>query len=803
MLPATASVAGAERPAGDSLADYAHHLGLTGRGNTSYTQAAKSFMCRWPIPQSWAAEPLATKLGAGPQTRSFLMFLMVHGWLSPGYDYLVARKLSSIWRDIAGSPLESDMARLRQGAEAVGFTPIQAFRVASQSVARLLIQSGRPLEELSLADFEELTDAGRRREASTGKGWRHYRSALNAAHRVLFHLAVLDTPPPHWQMPEPFERRVADVHPALRPAFVAYLERKAGTCNPKTVGSMATRLAHFGRFLAEVDPGLPSLVGLHRERHIEPYLNSVASAINTKTGGTITSADQARRVLAVSSFLTDIAEWGWGDAPARRLVFRSDMSRIPRPLPRYLPVDADRRLGEALARSEFRLAADVLLLARATGLRIGELLDLELDCVHEVPGNESWLKVPLGKLDTERMVPLDDESLALIDRIVVTRFQGRPLPHPRTGRPAQFLFTHHGRRLAQQALRAELVRAADAVGIAHVTPHQLRHTFATAMVNAGVSLQALMALLGHVSAEMSLRYGRLFDATVRAEYERALDLAKTRLGPLPTRPARIPVTGCAGDWRDAPAIKARLACDYCLRAPAQGSCPYANICEYCPNLRTDATSIAVLATQRVDADALAADAQARGWIRRSGPPPPPRRPTRRPYRPGRSGPAPSCYTTANHSRTPPSPARPASAAPASTATRTCEPLLTTTAAAVATPAPSPDSPPRSSTCAPPSKSSPSASAATKNSSGASTKLAIPPAKPTERRGDLKSVRAPISRLKLRQRSGRILQRSLQDRADPQRRSLAWSGRRGARHPGVPRLVQPAPAPQRAGHGSPC
>jgi integrase len=616
MLPATVNAPGAERPAGDFLADYARHLDLTGRGNTSYTQAAKSFMRRWPIPQRWAAEPLATKLSAGPQTRSFLTFLMVHGWLSPGYDYLVARKLSSFWRDIGGSPLESDMARFRQGAETVGFTPIQALRVASQSVARLLIQSGRHLEELSLADFEELTDACRRREVSTGKGWRHYRSALNAAHRVLFHLAVLDTPPPPWELPEPFERRVADVHPALRPAFVAYLERKTGTCKPKTVSSMATRLAHFGRFLAEVDPVLPSLANLDRERHIEPYLNSVAGAINTKTGGAISTADQARRVLAVSSFLTDITEWGWRDAPARRLVFRSDMPRMPRPLPRYLPVDADRRLGEALARSEFRLAADALLLARATGLRIGELLDLELDCVHEVPGNGAWLKVPLGKLDTERMVPLDDDSLALIDRIVVTRSQGRPLPHPRTGRPAQFLFTHHGRRLAQQALRAELVRAADAVGIAHVTPHQLRHTFATAMVNAGVSLQALMALLGHISAEMSLRYGRLFDTTVRAEYERALALAKTRLGSLPTGNALIPVTGtgCGGDWRDAPAIKARLAGGYCLRAPAQGACPYANICEHCPNLRTDAASIAILAAQRIDAKALAADAQARGWI---------------------------------------------------------------------------------------------------------------------------------------------------------------------------------------------
>ena len=133
------------------------------------------------------------------------------------------------------------------------------------------------------------------------------------------------------------------------------------------------------------------------------------------------------------------------------------------------------------------------------------------------------------------------------------------------------------------------------------------------MVNAGVSLQALMALLGHVSAEMSLRYGRLFDTTVRAEYERALDLAKARIGPLPERQRRIPVTG-DGDWRDAPAIKARLAGGYCLRAPAQGACPYANICEHCPNFRTDAASISVLAAQRVDAEALAADAEARGWI---------------------------------------------------------------------------------------------------------------------------------------------------------------------------------------------
>jgi integrase len=287
---------------------------------------------------------------------------------------------------------------------------------------------------------------------------------------------------------------------------------------------------------------LGSIADLERCRHIEPYLSAQVDAINTKTNQTITVAERARRVLTLAGFLTDITEWGWPDAPARRLVFRDDIPRLPKVLPRYLPIDADRRLAKQLQQrgpDGNELAAYALRLQRACGLRIGELLDLELDCVHEVPGQGAWLKVPLGKLESERMVPLDDEVLDLIDRVIAIRSPGQPLPHPRYRRQAQFLFTRHGRRLSQNAVRAELERAADAAGLGHTTPHQLRHTYATALVNAGVSLQALMALLGHVSAEMSLRYGRLFDTTIRDEYERALTLAKERAG-IPDRDENQP-----------------------------------------------------------------------------------------------------------------------------------------------------------------------------------------------------------------------------------------------------------------------
>src|SRR6266571_4998182 len=52
---------------------------------------------------------------------------------------------------------------------------------------------------------------------------------------------------------------------------------------------------------------------------------------------------------------------------------------------------------------------------------------------------------------------------------------------------------------------------------------------------------------------------------------------------------------------------------YCLRTAAQGPCAYANICEHCPNFRSGASFLPVLQLQRADAEALAADAQARGW----------------------------------------------------------------------------------------------------------------------------------------------------------------------------------------------
>ena len=616
MPPVTASAPPAERPGAGLHAAYLDYLARSGRGNTAYWQAARVFFRRWPDPQRWAHEPLAARLSAGSATRPIITFLMLHRVLHPGYDYLLERKLSSIWRELKDSPLGPDLDRFMAAAAELGFTERVRFATGSQVPARLLIQTGRRLDQLTIADLDAFAAACHDRHGRTGKGHQHYLAAVSNAQRVLFHLGIVDQLP-RSSGPVPFTERLAEVRPPIRATMIAYLERKRASCQPKTVSGIATRLKHFGVFLAHVDPGLDSITKLDRRTHIEPYLTSLVDAVNSKNDELISVADRSRRVLALAGFLTDITEWGWPDAPPRKLVFRDDIPKLPQLLPRYLPVDVDRRLTQALVEHPGNeLAAAALRLQRCCGLRIGELLDLELDCVHELPGHGSWLKVPLGKLDTERMVPIDAEILALIDHITQIRCHGRPMPHPRYRRPAQFLFTHHGRRLSQNAVRAELDRAAETAGLDHVTPHQLRHTYATALVNAGVSLQALMALLGHMSAEMSLRYGRLFDTTVRAEYERALDLAKQQARIPASEHRSLPLADITGgaNWKDTPLLKSRLAGGFCLRAPAQGACAYANICEHCPSFHAEPSSLPILAAQRVDAEALAADAEKRGWI---------------------------------------------------------------------------------------------------------------------------------------------------------------------------------------------
>lgn len=132
MLPAHDYAPAPETPA-DIYAAYLVHLQRRDRGNTAYTQAARSFLRRWPHVQAWADIPLDKQLAANCSTRPFVTFLMVSRRLQPGYDYLVSRKLCSLWHELTDSCLQPDLDQFITAALELGFSglPPQSGRRSS------------------------------------------------------------------------------------------------------------------------------------------------------------------------------------------------------------------------------------------------------------------------------------------------------------------------------------------------------------------------------------------------------------------------------------------------------------------------------------------------------------------------------------------------------------------------------------------------------------------------------------------------------------------------------------------------
>ena len=221
----------------------------------------------------------------------------------------------------------------------------------------------------------------------------------------------------------------------VRKPMTGYLERAGRHAGPLLGAGRRVRAGAFRPVPGPARPGtgLDGLAGPAAAHRAVPERGRV-SGQPPHRGADRRLHRQSSASRRFGSFLDAIAEWGWPEAPARRLIFPRDAPKLPHPLPRYLPADQERALLAALENSPNRLRADALLLLRATGMRIGELTTLELDCVHEVPGSGAWLKVPLGKLLTERMVPIDDETVEIIDRITEHRYPAGRCAIPAPGR---------------------------------------------------------------------------------------------------------------------------------------------------------------------------------------------------------------------------------------------------------------------------------------------------------------------------------------------------------------------------------
>ncbi len=216
-------------------------------------------------------------------------------------------------------------------------------------------------------------------------------------------------------------------------------------------------------------------------------------------------------------------------------------------------------------------------------MRIGELCALDADPVIQI-GDCHWLRIPVGKLRNDRYIPLHPH---LVDDIAAHQDAN-----------ADYI-RRHGALLCDKTGHADrhrvsrmVRRVAKTAGVGHVHPHQLRHTLATQAINRGMRLEAVAALLGHKTLEMTMTYARIADRTVADEYFAVTDqienLYTTRLhadaeGPNMRR-LRQEHTRMLGNG-------------YCTR-PTQLDCHFESICETCVHFATTIEFAPTLRRQR-------------------------------------------------------------------------------------------------------------------------------------------------------------------------------------------------------------
>jgi integrase/recombinase XerD len=191
--------------------------------------------------------------------------------------------------------------------------------------------------------------------------------------------------------------------------------------------------------------------------------------------------------------------------------------RPPRPgrrLPKALTVDQVEALITATGQD---LTARALVeLLYGTGARVSEVLNLDLDDLgleDSGPGraaraalaDRSWVRV-IGKGDKERVIPMGACARAAVEQYLVRERPGRVLRGRGT---AALLVGRRGRRLSRQAA-FELVRAAgEAIGQPDTTPHRLRHSFATHLLQGGADIRVVQELLGHASVTTTQLYTKV------------------------------------------------------------------------------------------------------------------------------------------------------------------------------------------------------------------------------------------------------------------------------------------------------
>jgi len=305
----------------------------------------------------------------------------------------------------------------------------------------------------------------------------------------------------------------------LQQTVERYLRLCSQTLRPSSVRVKRTDLLCMVQFLHDHYPEVRSWAEVRRVPHIEGWLNHLHdSPLKPNT--------LIERIGALHRFFDDMLDWQWPEAPPPGLIRHEDLPPEEYHLPKPLPQDVDQAMKEVLRRAQ-SLRAMGLLLLRQTGMRIGEMADLDVNALDNRDPHNSTLHVPMGKTRTERVIPVNAETADIVHAIQAQRgskLGSEPMPasaakylmvDPRGKRPNIHTYRRTLRKLTRYISTTE-----------HIHPHRLRHTFATEMARAGMSIQVLMKLLGHRDAKMTMQYVEVATTDLRRDYDNALEQLK-------------------------------------------------------------------------------------------------------------------------------------------------------------------------------------------------------------------------------------------------------------------------------------
>lgn len=295
--------------------------------------------------------------------------------------------------------------------------------------------------------------------------------------------------------------------------FLNYLTAEKGYSN-NTLEAYAndlSQLAGFAEGEASQRSKIPSWETFGRQGMLS-YLLSL------KDKGYVDTT-QARKVAAAKSFFEFLmAEGDIKNNPTDNLA----SPKVGKSLPKPITISEVHRLLEQptkLSTPEAKRDETMLQLLYASGMRVSELMSLNLDDM-DVKGG--FVRC-FGKGHKERMIPIHETACTKLKEYI-----GEARPHlaHREGENALFL-NRRGERLTRQGFWQILKAYAKDAGLTgEVTPHTLRHSFATHMLSGGADLRSLQELLGHANISTTQVYTHLTSDHVRRTYEKAHPRAK-------------------------------------------------------------------------------------------------------------------------------------------------------------------------------------------------------------------------------------------------------------------------------------